>query len=172
MTIKLVPKFNLLALRSLIGLLVLCALLSPSFAQDQAHEHINLRILRGETQIATLKVEVAQTLEQKMHGLMFRKDMPALHGMLFAYAPAEKARMWMKNTFIPLDMLFIDDNQEIIYIHHNAEPHSLTPIGPDALTSAVIEINGGEAETADIRVGDHIQLENPTTESAEDENKS
>lgn len=126
---------------------------SPVQAMEQ------LRILRGEEEIARITIEVATSPEQKIKGLMFRESLPAHHGMLFLYAPPQNARMWMKNTLIPLDMLFIDADHRIVHIHANAEPHNLTPLGSGQPVAAVLEINGSEAGKLGIRVGDMAIVE-------------
>ena len=123
-----------------------------------------LHIMRENTAIASFQIEIAKSHEDKMRGLMFRESLPKNSGMLFAYSPPINARMWMKNTLIPLDMLFIDADQKIAHIHHNAVPHSLTPIGAGQNVAAVIEINGGEAKARDIQLGDGIRIERGITQ--------
>lgn len=136
------------------------AALSPAAEKDEA----TIRVMRGDMRITELHVEVADDLQEKLNGLMFRESLSSGHGMLFIYDPSENAHMWMKNTLIPLDMLFINSNQQIVHIHHKAEPHSLKPIGAGQMTSAVIEIAGGEAKARDIRVGDRILIERKNAE--------
>ncbi|HRQ83380.1 MAG TPA: DUF192 domain-containing protein, partial [Azospirillaceae bacterium] len=70
------------------------------------------------------KVELAETQAQQAQGLMFRRQMPPDAGMLFIYAKPQVAAFWMKNTFIPLDMLFIAADGRIVHIHPNATPQS------------------------------------------------
>lgn len=128
-------------------------LASPAQAMEQ------LQIMHGDEEIARIAIEVAMSPEQKTKGLMFRESLPARHGMLFLYNPPRNAHMWMKNTLIPLDMLFIDESNRIIHIHSNAKPHDLTSIGAERPVAAVLEINGGEARKLDIRVGDVVMMD-------------
>ncbi len=90
-----------------------------------------------------LSVEVAQTLEEKTKGLMFRESLDENTGMLFIFNKAGKASMWMKNTLIPLDMIFGDSEGHILAIYENAIPLSLSTIGPVRHTTYVLEITGG-----------------------------
>lgn len=161
---KFITKIGVFRLAPALATMLLgCVLAFSATAQSSAIAVVH--VMRNDHRVTELNVEVADTLQEKLQGLMFRESLPERHGMLFTYNPPEHARMWMKNTLIPLDILFIDPEQNIIYIHHNAEPKSLTPIGPDALTASVIEINGGEAKAADIRVGDHILIERKPAKS-------
>ncbi len=102
------------------------------------------------------QVEVAKTDIQRAQGLMFRTFLPEKSGMVFLYSPPKIVNMWMKNTLIPLDMVFVNENGEIIHIHHNAIPEDLTSISSEYPVSYVIEINGGEIEKYGIRKGDRV----------------
>jgi hypothetical protein len=102
-------------------------------------------------------VEVAETPEQMEQGLMFRRTMPPDAGMLFDYKTPTAATMWMRNTLIPLDMLFVDAQGRIVNIHERAVPQSLDVIAPGAPVRAVIELNGGTAARLGIAPGDRVQ---------------
>jgi len=102
-------------------------------------------------------VEVAETPEQMEQGLMFRRAMAADAGMLFDYKAPTVATMWMRNTLIPLDMLFVDARGRIVNIHERAVPQSLDVIAAAAPVRAVIELNGGTAARLGIAPGDHVQ---------------
>lgn len=105
------------------------------------------------------EVELATTPAQHQRGLMFREHLPENHGMLFVYNPPRPIKMWMKNTYIPLDMLFIAPTQEIVHIHEMAEPHSLKAVGPDSGNVwAVVELAGGVAARLGLKPGDSIIL--------------
>ena len=102
-------------------------------------------------------VEVAETPEQMQQGLMYRRTMAADAGMLFDYKTPTMATMWMRNTFIPLDMLFIDAQGRIVNIHQRAVPQSLDIIASAAPIRAVIELNGGTAARLGIAPGDQVR---------------
>ncbi|TCL74048.1 DUF192 domain-containing protein [Rhizobium sp. BK251] len=102
-------------------------------------------------------VEIAATPDQRAHGLMFRKSMPADAGMLFAFGAPRPVTMWMENTPLPLDMLFIDSAGIIRHIHANAEPFSRAIIDSRGAVEFVIELNGGTAAKLGIKPGDHVK---------------
>jgi hypothetical protein len=89
-------------------------------------------------------------------GLMFRRSLPADAGMLFDYKQPTMAAMWMRNTLIPLDMLFIDAHGRIVNIQQRAVPQSLDLIAAAAPVRAVIELNGGTAARLGIAPGDQV----------------
>ena len=101
-------------------------------------------------------VEVAETPAQMEQGLMFRRSMPPDAGMLFDYKAPTVATMWMRNTFIPLDMLFVDGQGRIVNIRERAVPGSLDVIAAAAPVRAVIELNGGTAARLGIAPGDRV----------------
>ena len=99
-------------------------------------------------------IEVADTAKERAQGLMFRESMPESHGMLFVYANPAPVNFWMKNTLIPLDMIFTDQRGVIVTIHENAIPLDETPIfGGEAIFS-VLELKGGVSKAKNIKVGD------------------
>jgi len=93
--------------------------------------------------------------------LMFVTHLPPDVGMLFPQDPPQVVHMWMKNTLIPLDMLFIDADRHVVYIRANAAVQSLELISTPRLTQSVLEIGGGEAARRGIRVGDEIAMSEP-----------
>ena len=101
-------------------------------------------------------VEVATTPAQLEQGLMFRRHLAANAGMIFDFGTPQMAAMWMKNTLIPLDMLFVDAKGRIVNIDQRAIPLSLAPIAAAAPVRAVIELNGGTAARLAIRPGDRV----------------
>jgi uncharacterized membrane protein (UPF0127 family) len=100
-------------------------------------------------------VEVARTPEEQARGLMFRQSLEPDRGMLFPFDQPLDANFWMKNTFIPLDMIFIDRDRTIVAIE-TARPQSLEPVGAGQLVAAVLEIPGGRATQLGIRAGDKV----------------
>lgn len=101
-------------------------------------------------------VELAQTPAQQETGLMFRDHMAADHGMLFIYPRVAPVAMWMRNTRIPLDMLFIDEAGVVVTIHEGARPYDETPIPSGHPVKAVLELNGGQVAQNGIQVGNKI----------------
>jgi uncharacterized membrane protein (UPF0127 family) len=87
---------------------------------------------------------------------MFRKYLPKERGMLFDFPVEQPVMMWMKNTYIPLDMVFMDHNGRIVGIARNAEPLSETIIPSGAPAAGVLEINGGEAAELGLKTGDVV----------------
>lgn len=107
----------------------------------------------------SFKVEVADDPVEMEVGLMHRKSMDADRGMVFLFGATPRVvSFWMKNTLIPLDMLFVDENGVIAHIHHNAKPQDLTPISSEKPVTTVIEINGGLAEKYAIQPGDQVEM--------------
>ncbi|TMV14453.1 DUF192 domain-containing protein [Arenibacterium halophilum] len=113
--------------------------------------------LRGDWGSAGFSVEVVDTVEDRARGLMFREEMPRGAGMLFVYDTPGPVSFWMKNTLIPLDMVFVDDAGTVQRVHSNAIPGDLTPIdgGDDILV--VLEINGGLAQRYGIGPGSQLR---------------
>ena len=101
---------------------------------------------------------VMKTRRELAKGLMFVKEMPKNRGMLFDFNGYKNVSMWMKNTYIPLDMLFIDCKRKIVDIFENAKPLSLDIIKPRGKVCYVLEINGGEAKAHDIHIGDAVKI--------------
>ena len=102
-------------------------------------------------------VEIADDPAERSQGLMFREEMPRGAGMLFVYDRPQRASFWMKNTLIPLDLLFVNRRGKITHIHADAIPGDLTPIEGGRRVLAVLEINGGLAEDYGITVGSEMR---------------
>jgi uncharacterized protein len=102
-------------------------------------------------------VEVARTPEQQALGLMFRKSLDPDQGMLFPYEPPQSVSFWMKNTLIPLDMIFIRPDGTIARIAANTVPRSLDPVPSLEPVIAVLEIRGGRASQLGLRPGDRVE---------------
>ncbi len=105
----------------------------------------------------SFRVEVAQSSEARAVGLMYRKNMAVNEGMLFDFEREQLIMMWMKNTFLPLDMMFIDKTGRILKIVSNTKPLSLDVIESGARVLAVLEVNGGLAARLGIRRGDLVR---------------
>ncbi|MBL28488.1 MAG: hypothetical protein CMM50_13160 [Rhodospirillaceae bacterium] len=102
-------------------------------------------------------VEIADTRQKRSLGLMFREDVPPGTGMLFDFEEPRDVAMWMKNTYVPLDMLFIGANGTILNIAADTTPLSLEPIHSAGQALAVLELDGGTAEKLGIRAGDRVE---------------
>jgi uncharacterized membrane protein (UPF0127 family) len=100
-----------------------------------------------------LRIYLAETPSQRSRGLMFVRSLPPDWGMLFLYEQPRMISMWMKNTFIPLDMVFIDGAGVVVDVVANTRPGSLDSITPKARAVAVLEINAGLAAQLDIAAG-------------------
>jgi hypothetical protein len=100
-------------------------------------------------------VEVAATPEQQERGLMFRKSLAGNRGMIFPYEPAQQVAFWMKNTLIPLDMVFIRADSRIARIA-TAQPLDETAVPSGEPAIAVLEIRGGRASELGIKAGDKV----------------
>ncbi|MEQ1510430.1 MAG: DUF192 domain-containing protein [Sphingopyxis sp.] len=117
-----------------------------------------------ETRVHNFTVEVAGTEDEQARGLMFRTSMAPNRGMVFPFSPPRFASFWMKNTLIPLDMLFVRADGTIDRIAENTTPESLEPVGSGGEVIAVLELGGGTAarlgidESAIVRwTGDQIR---------------
>ena len=139
----------------LLVILVVAVAIGPAMAQLQQFPTAPLTIesAGGRHQFA---VEVATTPAQMEQGLMFRRSMAPNAGMIFDFKTPSMATMWMKNTLIPLDMLFVDAQGRIVNIHERAVPGSLDTIAAAAPARAVVELNGGTAARLGIRPGDRV----------------
>ncbi len=103
------------------------------------------------------QVEIVRSPEDKARGLMFRESLAPDHGMLFLSNREERQMMWMKNTLIPLDMLFVCRNGRISHIHPRAVPKSLATISSQGRVLAVLELRGGTVSRLGIRKNDRVR---------------
>ncbi|MEL6685042.1 MAG: DUF192 domain-containing protein [Pseudomonadota bacterium] len=103
----------------------------------------NKLTIQGDFGQATFSIDVADDPQERAQGLMFVEQLPTLSGMLFIYERPQSVSFWMKNTLIPLDMIFAAPDGEILRIHENAIPGDLTPISGGDGVQMVLEINGG-----------------------------
>lgn len=119
-------------------------------------EVVPLTVQRG-TRTLKFRVEVARSPAEQSKGLMFRQKMGPDEGMIFPNdPPREGVAFWMKNTVIPLDIIFIGPDRKIINIAPNAVPYSLAPLPAAGPTANVLEINGGRAAELGIVPGDKV----------------
>lgn len=102
------------------------------------------------------QVEIARSEEEQAKGLMFRTVMGANEGMIFPMDPPRRASFWMRNTVIPLDIIFIGADRRILNIAANAVPYSEASLASSGAVSAVLELNGGRAAQLGIAPGDRV----------------
>lgn len=126
-----------------------------------APDRVDLRWSGGRESFA---VEVADDPDERAQGLMFRESLDAAAGMLFVYESPRRAQFWMKNTLIPLDMIFADGSGRVTRVHAQAIPGDLTPIDGGEGVVFVLEINGGLAERLGIVPG--AELRHPSVSPA------
>ena len=136
-----------------------------AFAQDADPDNLidfgesETLIVESESGMHTFDVEVADTLEEQAQGYMYRESVGPNEGMLFEFDEPKIATIWMKNTPIPLDIIFIRSNGRILKIEHNAQPYKLRSASSEATVAAVLELAGGRAEDLGILPGDIIKHE-------------
>lgn len=130
-------------------LLVLAA--TPAVGGNCSESSVDIRLVNGGS--AHFRVELAADPATREKGLMFRAEMPRSSGMLFLYERPQRSTFWMKNTLIPLDMIFADQKGLVTAVHHNAIPHDETPIDGGDAVLMVLEINGGLASRLGISPG-------------------
>jgi uncharacterized protein len=106
--------------------------------------------------IASITVEVAETEQARIQGMMGRTSMRSDRGMLFVFEEEEERAFWMANTPLPLDIIFVGENMEIVKIHRNAVPFSEESLPSGKPAKYVVEVNGGFANRSGIMEGDRI----------------
>ena len=115
----------------------------------------------GEQHRYSFRIWVADTPQRAAQGLMFVSDLPETMGMVFPVEPPRVENMWMKNTYIELDMLFIDAHGRITKIIQRAAPLSLQTLSSDSPVAAVLELKGGQAAKLGLRTGDVVSWTKP-----------
>ena len=131
----------------------------------QGRPKVTIETANGEV---SFQVEIAATPEKRERGLMYRRELPPDHGMLFIF-PAEKVNsFWMKNTPIPLDMIFISRERKIVGIVHETLPFSLDGRSVTGPSQYVLEINGGLSRRYGFKSGDPVRFDNVRPESVEE----
>lgn len=142
----------------------LLAMWSASGATDDAAQldrrfrSTTLTIATPDARVHTFSVWVADDPARRARGLMFVKRLDPDRGMLFLYEHPQRISMWMKNTYIPLDMLFFDAEGRIVHVAADTEPHSLATVDSREPAIGVIELNAGTAAKLNIRPGARITL--------------
>ncbi len=118
-------------------------------------------VLQGaDDQEIVVQVEVARQPNERERGLMFRKELAENSGMLFVYPSEAPLTFWMKNTYLPLDMIFINDTMRIVGIVENAEPLTIEARSIDTPARYVLEVNGFFAHRHGIQSGSRVRFKN------------
>ena len=136
--------------------LTVCLFIITTLSMAREPDLESLQITNSEGLVVSYNIEVARTPVQMRRGLMFRDSMPEDMGMLFIYNPERVATMWMKNTVLSLDMLFIDEHGVIITIAENTTPYSLNTISSQQPVRVVLELNAGQVEKHSLNTGDRV----------------
>ena len=127
-----------------------CALAQESFEKEP------LTIVHQDGKRSELTAELALTASQRSQGLMYRRSMPSDEGMLFDFFEDRLVTMWMRNTYLPLDMIFAQKDGIISHIHKGAVPQDESIISSQTPVRFVLELNAGAVERRNIRVGDKL----------------
>ena len=151
----LVRAFGIVRLASAVLALFLC--FSFSAAAEEKFDKQPLTVVTKGGKSHAFTVELAVTPRQREQGLMNRSEMAEDHGMLFAFGETRQVFMWMKDTFIPLDMLFIGKDGKVRKVHENAEPLSESIIDSGGPIDFVLELNAGTAKRLGIRAGNRVE---------------
>jgi len=139
---------------------------NPAFPENAAPEPLSafpqslLAIKTGAGKVINFKIWTADTPQREQQGLMFIHEMDEHAGMLFMFPENQRVSMWMKNTYISLDLLFLNAQGKIDYIAASATPKSTAIIGPPTPEYAVLELKGGACERLGITVGDVVLHKN------------
>jgi hypothetical protein len=147
-----------LAALFIFGSLCWSAAVAPPALGDLLFNHATLK-LQTKNGPVLLNVEVADTDPKREQGLMFRRAVPEREGMLFLFDEEREITMWMKNTYVPLDMVFIGSDWRIVHIAYDAEPFSTDVISSRRPASRVLEILAGQAKKLGLSIGDAAALQ-------------
>jgi uncharacterized membrane protein (UPF0127 family) len=154
-----------LAARALFASALLLAA-SAALPQDAAPEPLSafpqslLAIRTSSGKVVNFKIWEADSPKREEQGMMFVRDMDEHTGMLFMFPKNRPVSMWMKNTYVSLDLLFLDAHGKIDYIAARAMPRSEAHIGPPTPEFAVLELKGGACESFGIKIGDTVLHQN------------
>lgn len=119
---------------------------------------IRVRLRSEDGTVAEVRAEVADKREELSQGLMHRRSLPQDQGMLFVFPREGNYAFWMKNTLIPLDMIFINEARQIVGVVENAQPHTTEPRAVAAPSRFVLEVNAGWVKRHRVAVGDRVEF--------------
>src|SRR5277367_6296049 len=152
---NLVRNFDRHRIRGWLTALVVVASVAFANGTVRAASFQSLEIVT-KSGVQVFSVEMATTEEEKTTGLMYRKELADGKGMLFDFSPEQQVSMWMKNTYVSLDMIFIRADGRILRIAENTEPESTRIIPSGGLAKGVLEVIAGTAEKYGIKPGDRV----------------
>jgi uncharacterized protein len=150
---RVVGRYRLHAWLWVIASFVALCAVSLNAAQAATIQPLEIVTKNG---VHVFSVEMATTEEEKTTGLMYRKELADGKGMLFDFSPEQEVSMWMKNTYVSLDMIFIKADGRILRIAENTEPLSTKIIPSNGLVKGVLEVVAGTAEKYGIQPGDRV----------------
>jgi uncharacterized membrane protein (UPF0127 family) len=137
---------------------VMSALAALFLVAACARETLPVARIHAGDGVVEVRVEVVSTPEALAHGLMYRSELADGHGMLFVFPEESDHRFWMKNTLIPLDMIFIGADGTIVGIHRDATPLSTAPVGVGRPSRYVLEVPGGWTGRTGVAPGQRVEL--------------
>lgn len=123
---------------------------SPAQGKDMPQPAVRFETPRNPW---VVRVEIARTTPDRARGLMFRRELPADHGMLFLFEDTSVQTFWMRNTLIPLDIIFLGEDRRVVGVVANAEPRTETPRTVGKPSRYVVEVAGGEAAAHGVGAG-------------------
>lgn len=159
------PRHGTTRTTSLLAVLLIAAAVIPASAAepsvdraqlDQAFPRSSLKIATLDARLHPFDIWIADNDQRRARGLMFVKQLDAGTGMLFIYPDSQTVAMWMKNTFIPLDMLFVSAAGRVVKVVENTEPQSLKTIESGQPVRAVVELSAGTARQLHISAGAQV----------------
>jgi uncharacterized protein len=127
----------------------------PVFRKDG---ELSFKKAKNEHLLAHINIEIADEESERMQGLMYRDSMPEMSGMLFIFDVEEPLNFWMKNTRLPLDIIYLNTEHKIVSIARNTKPYSLEQIPSEKPARYVVEVNAGFSLRHGIRVGDLVEF--------------
>jgi len=143
--------------QQIFNLCLICLCFPAGLVAETKPRLDELRIVDRNIDKVVYQVEVAGDKSSRRRGLMYRETLPADQGMLLDYKHARRVAIWMKNTYIPLDIIFIDAKAVIVKIYEGAEPLSTKRIRSDSEVRAVLEVNAGQIRQHGIKIGDQVR---------------
>lgn len=149
--------------RGIAALLVVGLTVALARAAAAEQPRVTIQTAAGET--VTVTVEVADTPKKRERGLMFRKELGAQHGMLFLFRREANHTFWMKNTPLPLDIIFIDSDRHIVGIQADTVPYSLQQLRAGGSSQYVLEVNAGFCAREGVAAGDGVEFHGVDTDA-------